>query len=175
MKTFTVLIICSFIGILFSFSGSTGVEQQEEMIDLGSGTFYLKGTMTSTEYPCLFCPGNQDFYTYYTDFSVNILPVPGKKDTLRFYGLQGADAGEFDKRVFPYCTMPENCVIYAKLIGDVFEIDISNDGRRYRAQGILKSSTIELEGQYSYENITIDYDLKGLRALLPRELRTWNR
>ena len=167
MKTSIGLIIIGFIWMLFSFSGSTGVEQQEEMIDLGSGTFYLKGTMTSTGYPCFHCESNEDYYTYYTEFSVNILAVPGRKDILRFYGLQGADAGEFEKRVFPYCTMPDDCVIYAKLSGDVIEIDISNEGRRYRAQGILKSGTFELEGQYSYENYTIDYSLNGQRVLLP--------
>lgn len=58
MKTYAVLIIGGFIGMLFSFSGSSGGEKQGEMIDLGYGIFYLKGTMTSTGFPCYNCASN---------------------------------------------------------------------------------------------------------------------
>ena len=53
--------------------------------------------------------------------------------------------------------------------GGAFEIDIENNGHRYRATGSLGTATIDLKGKYTYEDIAVDYDLKVKRVYFSLE------
>lgn len=158
-----ITILCIFL--LFGCSEQPVETEPEETIDQISGLYYLSGEKISTGYSCFNCLVVEDPYTNSIDLSLNVKVVKDKQDTVRFYGLAGADAGEFGKRVFPECKHPDNCKVYGKLTGiESFEIDIENNGRRYQASGSIRTVDIEVTGQYSYQNNQIEYDLHGKRV-----------
>lgn len=146
-----------------------------KIIDTTSGIYYLSGSRVTVEDPCVHCPAGQDTLRESVSFSVIIQIDPDNQRRVQFYGIQGADTGDFDKRVFPGCTRSADCeVIGAIQTGGAFEIDIENNGHRYRATGTINRSVyddegryrIVLQGQYSYNDITIDYDLEGKKVSL---------
>lgn len=99
-------------------------------------------------------------------FFLKIQEVGYGNDQLRIVGLEGADVGKYDNRVFPNCTNPEECKIYGKLAGEDLEIDINNNGRSYQATGKIYQTYdpyIEMTATYKYQNITIEYNLEGGR------------
>lgn len=138
-----------------------------EFHDQLSGSYYLHGTRTTVENPCFHCPDGQDTLKETVTFSVIARLDSNNQERIQFYGIQGADTGDFDKRVFPECTRATDCEVFGTIIsGGAFEIDIENNGHRYQATGSLGTATIDLHGQYSYDDITIDYDLSGKRVSL---------
>lgn len=149
-------------------SGETEIE------DTVSGIYYLYGPRTTVEDPCTRCTAEQDSLREIISFSVIARLDHDNRERIRLYGVQGADTGEFGKRVYPDCTHSEDCKVFGYIVpsgefvvnGGAFEIDIENNGRRYKATGSLGTSTIDLKGQYSYKGITIDYDLNGKRVYL---------
>ncbi len=144
------------------------VDSGEEVLeDRLSGIYYLNGPRFSVEEPCIHCAADEDTLREIVSFSVIAQLDHDNPDRIQFFGLLGADTGDMDKRVFPDCTRSEDCEIYGRIIsGGDFEIDIENNGHRYHATGFLSTSIIYLQGQYSYEDITIDYDLSGERVFL---------
>lgn len=152
-------------------SGDTAID------DTISGIYYLSGPRTTIEDPCIHCAPETSELREYMDISVVARQDPDDRERIQFYGIQGVDTGEFEKRVFPNCTRSADCEVFGKITssntfqtnGGAFEIDIENNGRRYQATGSLGTSTIDLKGQYTYEDITIDYDLNGKRVYLTLE------
>ncbi|WP_234568085.1 hypothetical protein [Rhodohalobacter sp. 614A] len=133
--------------------------EPEEPVDNISGVYYLRGTQTHSGLPWFNrLIDYRDPYTNYTEFSFYVKLVKDKVDTVRIYGLEGADAGIAEKKVFPNCTNSDDCKVYGKRksSGEI-EIDIEHDGRRYQASGYITSLTARL----SYGNVSVDYDLSG--------------
>ncbi|MEX2410846.1 MAG: hypothetical protein WD607_05640 [Candidatus Paceibacterota bacterium] len=140
---------------------------KSEFNDRFSGIFYLHGTRTTVEDPCLHCAIGQDTLRETVTFSLFTRLDHDNPDRIQFYGLQGADTGDFGKRVFPDCTRSADCEIFGGIHSEeLFEIDIENDGHHYQANGSIRFVDIELQGRYTYDNITIDYDLTGKRVSL---------
>ncbi len=138
-----------------------------EINDTISGIYYLQGPRIKVEDPCIHCAPESNELTERINFSVIARLDHNNPDRIQFFGLQGADTGDMDKRVFPDCTRSEDCEIYGRIIsGGAFEIDIENNGHRYQATGSLGTATINLKGQYTSDDVTIDYDLSGKRVSL---------
>lgn len=166
MKSYSILFTFMFLSILMI--GCVDPDPPR-IIDRTSGIFYLYGTRITVEDPCIHCPSDQDYLREIVDFSVIAKLDPDNWDRVQFYGLQGADTGDMDKRVYPDCTRSADCEIFGSISlsdGGRYEIDIENQGHRYYATGVLSSTTIHLQGQYTYEDITIDYDLSGKKVSL---------
>lgn len=143
-----------------------------EFQDTLSGIYYLHGPRTTVEDPCFHCPAGQDTLREFISFSVIARLAKDNPERIQFYGVQGADTGDIAKRLFPDCTRSADCEIFGNIslsAGGTYEIDIENIGHRYQATGSLIPTTIDLKGQYSYENITIDYDFSGNRISLRLE------
>ena len=103
--------------------------------------------------------------TTYFALPTKVLEDFDKKDTLQFIGLEGADVGKNGNRVYPDCSVPDECKIYASLTGEIVEINLSNNGRTYKAQGSLRirnKPIIELESEFRYQNLRIQYFLSGV-------------
>lgn len=160
------VIIVVWICLISSSCSHNSIESiPEEQIDSISGVYYLRGPQTHSGWHCNHCL-IVDPYINYTEFSVNVKLVPDKVDTVRIYGLEGADAGIAEKKVFPSCTSPDGCPVYARLkpSGEV-EVDIEHNGRMYQATGFMYPTTISLTAYYSYEDVSVDYDLSGERVI----------
>ncbi|TVQ06078.1 MAG: hypothetical protein EA359_01650 [Balneolaceae bacterium] len=124
----------------------------------------MSGEKISTGITCVHCSGSQP-YEQRTTYSFNVEWTADSPDRIRFFGLEGADAGASRYRVFPGCTHPDNCEVYGKIIGlEEFEIDIEHEGRRFRANGVFRTVSVELSGQFTFDDITITYDLSGNRV-----------
>lgn len=138
-----------------------------ELEDRLSGIYYLNGPRITIEENCFHCAAGEDTLREIVSFSVIAQLDHDNPEQVQLFGIQGADTGDLDKRVFPECTRSADCEVFGTIIsGGAFEIDIENNGRRYQATGSLGTATIDLKGQYSYDDITIDYDLNGKRVSL---------
>ena len=165
---FTLFLLTAF---LISCVDSSEVEIEDTI----SGIYYLSGPRTTMGKSCTRCPADQDSLREYISFSVIARLDHDNRERIQLYGIQGADTGELDKRVYPDCTRSEDCEVFGYIVpsgefvvnGGAFKIDIENSGHRYQDTGSLGTSTIDLKGQYNYEDITIDYDLNGKRVYLP--------
>lgn len=137
-----------------------------------TGMYYFYGTKISTIYPCTWTCFDMEpaVDTTSVAFTANVWLVEEKRDTLRFFGLLGADAGErgrhqFGEFVFPIVLYgDEEQKVYATLRNsNGFEINLNSTGERYTATGSFTGNTIQLEGQYHYRQRTFEYDLQGVR------------
>ena len=130
-----------------------------------TGVHYLHGPKTTTGVPNQHFHPDYDYLPEIVSFSVNVAIVEGKQDTIRFFGLYGADAGDVVDRVFPDCTVSDDCKVYARVNTPFvdFEIDIENRGRRYQATGVFTPTTLQLTGRYTHGGREIDYELDGER------------
>lgn len=154
---------------LFLLSCSNNSVDPEEPADTtsSSSTYYLRGQQSHIGMSCFYCDTEETPYVNYTEFSVNIYPVKEKVDTVLVYGLEGANAGVAQKKVFPDCAHPDECRVYARLTpaGEI-EIDIKQSGRSYRATGFVYPATFTLSARYIHNDISITYDLFGERVPL---------
>jgi len=140
--------------------------------DAISGIYFLHGTKTSTIFPCPFTCFDMEpaVDTTTVAFATNVWLVPDKEDTLRFFGLLGADAGEsggnqFGEFVFLIELHDEDHYrIYGRINDNSeFEIDVRSMGPRYTASGSFTGNTIQIEGQYQYRQRTFAFDLEGVK------------
>lgn len=128
-----------------------------------TGLYFVGGEKRTTSYSDWPIPEGEEpeVDTERVEFSIH-LKVQDDQEAIRFVGLHGTDAGEMENRVYPDCTISEDCVILGQSTGtESFEIDIENEGRTYTATGNARSTDFQLNAQYQYQNITIDYDLEG--------------
>ena len=139
-----------------------------------SGVYYMHGIKISEIYPCIFnCfdmePARD---TTTVTFTTNVWLVPEKTDTLRFFGLMGADAGEggpdqFGESLYPIELQldEEQFRIYGRMTEDSkFELEVLGTGSRYIGTGSFQNNnTIQLEGMYQYRNRSFAYELEGVR------------
>jgi len=99
--------------------------------------------------------------TYFV-FTVSIKLMDEDDGTIRFYGLEGADAGSSSKKLFPDCKFPDDCKVIGKMTGiNEFEISMENNGRTYEAGVIIRAGSFKLDGKFTNpsENLIITYDL----------------
>lgn len=144
--------------------------------DAISGVYFMHGIKISEIYPCTFnCfdmePARD---TTMVSFTTNIWLVPEKTDTLRFFGLLGANAGESGRNQFKEFLFStsvhddeddEQYRIYGRMTDNSeFEIEVWGTGSRYIGAGSFqKNNTIQLEGMYQYRNRSFAYELVGVK------------
>lgn len=167
-KLFSIFLLSVFI---------TGCVDSEpvQIIDRTSGFYALSGPRVTVDDSCFHCPVGENTLNESITFSLFVQVDPNNPERIQFYGLQGADTGDMDRRVFPECTRSQDCEVFGTIqTGGAFEIDIENNGHRYQATGTIARVennpaglyALQLQGQYSYEDITIDYNLQGRQVSL---------
>ncbi len=164
------ILVTLMLSILIGCSDGSIEPEPIETVDRISGIFFLHGSRTTTEAPCFHCPAGEDTLRETITFSVITRLDPQDPERIQFFGLQGADTGDVDKRVYPDCTRSADCEIFGSVHSEVFfEIDIDNNGHHYQASGYIGTEDIDLQGQYSYDGVVIEYDLSGKRVSLTLE------
>lgn len=161
--------LTSIIIIFVYLNGCSSGSVESEPIDNGydqGGLYALTGSKIindqSGKAKPLISESKSD--TIRLSFTVNILWNNENRDRVRIIGLYGADVGNFTERVFPGCIMSDDCKVFGSFINhENIEIDIENNGRRYQANGQIKTVDIELRGQYTHQDHTINYELSGER------------
>lgn len=174
MKDLTLnkLTICLSCIFLFSCTDDTlnppPYEPKETKIDL-SGIWLISGGERVTTYSEWPIPPNEEPVkeNHGQGFSVLIQQVD--ENTIRIYGLLGADAGRAEYAVFPECSKPDDCNVFGTKTGEhEWEIDIQNGPRTYHAEISLKKfinlNEFILEGRYEYQNRSVEYLLDGKRV-----------
>lgn len=167
-------VIILFASVLY-FNSCNSIDPHAKAVDKMSGIYYMHGTKIITIYPCTWTCFDMEPYVESTTvaFTMNMEPVDGKRDTIRFFGLMGADAGESGTRGFKEFLFPiesfysETRTVYAHLNDNTFEIDLMTAGPQYTATGILQNNAIQLSGQYHYRQRTFAYELEGVKIERP--------
>lgn len=99
-------------------------------------------------------------------FEIEVQWMEGKPDTVGFYGLEGANAGE--NVVYPpHCVNMEDCMVYAKFTGRKLEFDTGDWGYLYKGTGTLENGIIELKTFHRYRGLRIEYELEGRKQNAP--------
>lgn len=153
------------LGVLFlsgcsDSSTNTGVNENVE------GVYSIQGEKIVTRYSDWPIPQHEEpaVDTLGVDFLLVIATAEGKEDTIRLYGVEGVDIGEGDNRVFPNCTVPDECEFFGTLVGEDLEISVSNNGRSYKATGNIYQTYdpyLEMTAVFNYQNVTIHYEVEG--------------
>lgn len=130
------------------------------------GSYLMSGNKIVTKYSDWPISENEEptVDTLRVDFILVVAIAESKEDAIRLYGLQGVDTGEGDNRVYPNCTIPEECEFFGRLEGEDLEIDVNNNGRSYQATGKIYQTFnpyIEISATFNYQNTTIHYKVEG--------------
>lgn len=168
MKNLVVFAALCFGAFLLGCSENSVQPEPESEVsaDTLSTLFFLEGKKIETRYSEWPVPDGEQPSVDTTNiyFTVHIKRVEGDMKKVRFYGLEGADAGSAGNRVYPNCTVSDDCKVYGNIVlGQQFEIDLENNGRTYQANGLVTTFEANLTGRYQYQNLTIDYELQGER------------
>lgn len=166
MKSNTIT-VCFFLSAVlgFVFVGCSNSSTNVKINDDVFGIYSIEGQKIITK-ASKSSPENEGTTvdTLYVEFLLVISEAEGREDTIRLYGLQGVDTGEGDNRVYPNCTIPKECKVFAKLEGEDLKIDINNEGRTYQATGKIYQTYdpfIEMSATFNYQNTTIHYEVEG--------------
>ncbi len=133
-----------------------------------SGIYIMTGLRTVDTYTDGIASENEKTETTQTNISlvIKVKLIENNQDKVRFYGLEGADTGNFDEKVFSNCIKPEHCPVYATLNNTKLEFDIVQNGRSYKGSGtitIINQTVMQLNSKFQNGNITIEYDISGVR------------
>lgn len=172
VAAYAVLVILA-VSVWSGF-GSIADDSSEtfQQSDTISGVYYLYGTKISEIYPCAFTCFDMEPArdTTTVSFTTNVWLVPEKTDTLRFFGLMGADAGEigsnqYEEFLFPIELHDEDQYrIYGRITEDSeFEIEVWGTGSRYIGTGSFQHNILQLEGMCQYRNRSFAYKLVGAK------------
>lgn len=152
---------------LFLFAGCSDQSSnpdQNQFVDRISGEYilhYMKYERRYPEWPAIEGEELSADSTYFV-FTVSIKLIDENDGTIRFYGLEGADAGSSSKKLFPDCKHPDDCKVLGKMTGiEEFEINLEHNGRTYEASGVIRSVSFKLDGKFTNpdEKLIITYDL----------------
>lgn len=168
-KWVLALLLFSLLGLLAFNSCSDSLEgpnTDDEEDDIISALMYLDGIQITTTYSAWPVPENDvpEVDTTRIGFLVKIQSIDGEKNSIRIYGLEGADVGKRENYLYPDCENPDDCKVIGTLAEEELEIDISNNGRSYQAEGKIYQTYdpyIEMTGIYNYQNIIIHYEAEG--------------
>lgn len=159
-----------FIVLLFAISLLNGCTENgvnlepQEPVDNISGLFVLLGPKTVKTYSTWPISSGEESAEEIRNggHSINIKLLDD--ETIRIYGLLGADAGKSQEKVFSNCTYTDDCKVFGKKISpQTYEISIENDGRTFNGEMFIQTVDINVKGIYEYQNKTIEYELRGER------------
>lgn len=164
-----VVLVYSLIGFLAfnscsdsSIDTDTDGEEDTTVSDL----IFLRGTQITTKYSAWPIPENEvpAVDTTRISFIMKIHSIGGERNSIRMYGLEGADVGKREDYLYPDCKDPDDCIVTGKLEDEVLDIQLTNNGRSYEASGNIYQTYdpyVEMTATYSYQNTTIEYELEG--------------
>ena len=151
--------IAILLGLCMLFGCSDNFPESKTR-DVNSGAYQLSGTQVEKHYQ--FPWGEDNVYSRDTteiEFMVTVEYPHEREDTVRFEGLEGANAGEYHS-VNSNCTHP-SCYADAQLISEELKFNLSAAGGSYTGEGFLGAGTLILETHFRYRGIGIDYYLQG--------------
>ncbi|MDZ7718274.1 MAG: hypothetical protein U5K72_05575 [Balneolaceae bacterium] len=164
-------IIFPFLLFLVFYSGCSEnpSESDPEPVDEISGVYFVHGEQVNLTYDFPWPSWGGDIVilsrdTIETSFTLEIKLVENRPDTIRFFGLHGANDGK--KGALPWTCdefTPFDCA-FANLTGSEFVVDISSPLGTYDAMGKLENGEITLDAHFEYRGIGIDYSLKGVKV-----------
>ena len=142
-----------FIILWITVIACSGDLLETKVKEVNSGTYKLSGTQIKTIYVFPWGEDNEVISSDTTqiEFTVEV--------TVRFKGLEGANAGEY-QAVNKNCTHP-SCYADAKLNGTELKVDLSAPVGAYTGHGYLGAKTLILETQNRYRGEWVYYDLQG--------------
>lgn len=157
---FISLILC------FLLAGCSGNSLDSRIEKINSGTYHVTGTEIHLRYdfPWPSWGGEEVILsrdTIFIEFTVEIEYPPGKKDTVRFKGLEGVNAGEYQV-LEPGCFAPR-CFADVNLSGTELIFAFGSPSGTYSGKGQLGGERINLETHFEYRNVGIDYFLEGTK------------
>ncbi len=164
-----IVLVFSLIGFLaFNSCSDSSLDTDTDGGDdtTVSDLIYLRGTQIITQYSAWPIQEN-DVPTVDTTrihFITKIQSIRGERNSIRLYGLDGADVGKREHYLYPDCEHPDDCVVTGKLEDEVFDIQLTNNGRSYEASGNIYQTYdpyVEMTATYNYQNTTIEYELEG--------------
>lgn len=132
--------------------------------EVNSGTYHVNGTQINLTYGFPWPSWGGEVVilssdTSFIEFTVEIEYPPAKKDTVRFKGLEGANAGEY-QAVRRMCAHP-SCFADANLDGVELTFAFGSPGGTYTGTGLLGGGRLILETHFVYRSVGIDYFLEG--------------
>lgn len=131
-----------------------------------SGTYFLHGTKVNLKYQFPWPSWGGEIIILETDttqiaMTVKVGLPEEKQDTVRFTGLEGLNAGEYQS-VNRNCSHP-SCFGDAELKNGELFFDLSAPYGFYIGRGTLEDGKLILQTHFEYREIGIDYYLKGTR------------
>lgn len=151
---------------LFFLNGCKNSSTNSETNDVISGIYKLSGEKIRTRYSDWPIPEGEHpvIDTVGVSFLLKIEPLNDGKGTFRLYGLESVDIGKNEKKVFPDCIDPKDCPFFGKVVGESFEILVSENERTYHATGFIYqryTPYINLTATYQHQNYTMQYTVEG--------------
>lgn len=160
-----IYLLIIILGAIF-LNGCADSSTNTQVYEKVAGTYSIIGEKIVTTYSEWPIPENEEptVDTLGVDFLLVITAAENREDTIRLIGVEGVDIGEGDNRVFPNCTVPDECEFFGTLVGEDLEISVSKNGRSYQAIGSIYQTYdpyLEMTAVFNYQNITIEYEVEG--------------
>lgn len=166
-QIFVLLMICILGGsMIFAGCGGSSTGPEKEFFDPVSGIMLVRAEKTTNIYSDWPIPEGDDpeIKTEIINFIFVLKLSREIEGQVRIYGLEGADVGKYDHRVYPDCINPNDCKVYGTMSDNTnLEVDLENNGRTYVATGSIQTMDFNIQAEYQHENVVIQYDLTGER------------
>lgn len=160
-----------FLLLLLNLNSSSTLDnqgQKDHLIeDNLSGIYFLHGTRINLKYDFPWPQWGGEEVILSADtvevvFSINIIVAENKQDTLQFFGLDGANAGN---SVLPLnCTRGVPLCAYAEFINGEMEFNIRDANGEYNGVGTLDQNGITLNTHFEFRSDGVDYILTGKKV-----------
>jgi hypothetical protein len=133
------------------------------------GTYFIHGTRIEYEYDFPWPQWGGDEVILSSDtsnisFTATIKMSEDKQDTIQFFGLVGASAGEQSAAQI-FCEEPSSDCVYARIEGSSFEMFVAPSNQHYTAKGTIQNNLITIEGFFEFRAIGVKYILEGERFI----------
>lgn len=161
------IVVIFLIGCFSTACSDSSVKSKTEPSeDNISGTYFLHGTKVQLTYRFPWPSWGGEIVILERDttqiaMTVRVNLLEEKQDTVRFTGLEGVNAGEYQS-INRNCMHP-SCYGDAKLMNGELSFDLHAPSGFYIGGGFLEEETLILQTHFEYRGIGLDYDLEGVR------------
>ncbi|MDX1640670.1 MAG: hypothetical protein R3220_03170 [Balneolaceae bacterium] len=163
------VVLFALVGLLvFNNCGDslTVPDKDDNKNEILSEVIFMKGRLIATKYSDWPIPENDvpEIDTTRIGFLMKVQSINGEENSIRIYGLEGGDVGKREDYLFPGCTHPDDCRIIGTLTDEALQINLTNNGRTYQAEGSISNAYnpyVHMTATYNYQNTTIEYELEG--------------
>jgi hypothetical protein len=172
VKSFIICFSIAFLLVIaiIGCSGNSVSPDSKVQANKISGTYFLHGTQVNLRFCWPQDCGTTVMDTISTSFTVTIQKLVEKTDTLRFSGLEGADASlrhihYWGSTSSPLCVFGEERYYCADALyrNQQLEFNLVSPFGRYFGEGTLKNGEIQLETHFRHRGSGADYSLQGFK------------